>query len=464
MTGGTCLLCDSGRVDDEAYGRIFTAYGQGPRRGLKARAAGAAAEIAREVTGDDTIGGDEVWRHFAYHRRPQPAPGGYLKRDRSLQELQAARLSRRQLDILRLACELDVLSTPQLLPVLYRSLATLGAQRAACYRDLRALVRGQFLYRSHPPRRRIPQAAPGGPAAFLHPGREAIAWSEQVLGHSPATITAPGEIDWDTVQQRQRANGIVVALADALRSTRFRFGKDEGRVAITAGNWYGPGVMSARVHDPFSRTERTSRPDGMIAIGIDVPARGTGGLFPLAYIDERPGWDEDALAEAVRDWAARMATPEGRGAPFADLAPLTIPLLIVSPDAGRAAQAQETLAHALTLLPSGSRPPILTVARPALATAWTDAVVTPAGGAPTALHLAVTGALPVADVVKRLPLGHRLLTHDPDSEAPLSAERRRQKPVEQAEVWSGPLQPESGRRRRSAAGGAPTSSRPASTS
>jgi len=459
----SCILCDTERIDDEAYGRIFAAYGQGPRRGLKARAAGVAAEITREIAGQTSIDDEGVWRHFAYHRRPQPPPAGYLKRDRSLQELHAARLSRRQLDILRLTCQLDALSTPQLLPLLYGSLATLGARRAACYRDLRALVRGQFLYRSHPPRRRIPQAHPGGPAAFLHPGREAIAWSEQVLGHTPSAVTAPGEIDWDLVQQRQRANDIVTTLAGALPGAAFRFGKDAGRVSITAGNWYGPGVMSADVHDPFSRTTRRSQPDGMIAVGIEVPVREIGALFPLAYIDDRPGWDEENLTDAIRDWAARMTTPQGRGAPFADLEPLVIPLLVVSPDAGRASEAQAAIGRALSLLPSGSRPPVLVVARPALALAWTDAVVATVGGEERPLQLAITDALPAAQVLDRLPLSHRLTAHRAGDDV-LSDGRRRERPAAREEVWSGPLQTEPGRRRRSGAGDGPTSSRRASTS
>lgn len=459
-----CVLCDTERLPDEAYGQVFAAYGQGPRRGLKARAAEPAAALARELCNDAAIDGDLVWRHFAYHRRPQPAPTGYLKRDRSLQDLHAARLSRRQMDILSLVCHLDVVSTPQLLPLLYGSLSTLGAQRAACYRDLRALIRGQYLYRSRAPRRRIPQAAPGGPVQYLHPGREAIAYAESALGHTPAAISREDEIDWDGVQRRGRANDVIVTLAAALGEARFVFGTDAGRVSIAPANWFGPGLLRARVSAPFAPKEQVSRPDGLVAVVIEVPARKQGALFPLAYVHEQPGWEEERVGAEARAWAIRMATAEGRTAPFADLGEIATPLLVISPDVDRVEMARAAITRALKDIPAVARPPVMLMSQAAAARAWSEPVVSMLDGTALPLHLAITTALPPTTVMPLLPVTHRLTAQTADTPPAFSAERRRERSVSQEAVWSGPLQPESGRRRRTAASADPTPGRSASTS
>ena len=283
-----CPLCDHERVPDDAYAQAFEVYGSAASRGLRDRAA--AAVIARADLVGEGVEVQEVWSHFAQHDRRQPRPPGNLKRAKALAA--SERLSVRQREVLTLVGRLGAVSAQQIWQALYEDqLATANAARAACYRELRPLVFGHFLYRARPPRgfglEVRPEARLDG-LTFYHPGRDMIPFMEDSDGLTPAVVADAREVDEDGLREVHAATQVVLGL----RRELYGAGPDLGVPAalrLSPGNWFGAAQSAIWFHHPTRGRLEQVAPDGLAALSLLVPSRGVDTLLPFFYLHD-PGY------------------------------------------------------------------------------------------------------------------------------------------------------------------------------
>lgn len=291
-----CVLCDRDRVDDATYARLYAAWGAIGNRQLRARGGSVAAEVSALV--GEAVDAAQCARHFARHERTQPPPPRSLTEER-IRDAQEA-LSPRQLEVIRLVGRLGATSAAQVCAALYEGhLATRNAARAACYRELRPLMFGHFLYRASYRRARgrveVRDPAIDG-AALLFPGRAALGLlADSGLGRVRA-VSAPEQVNPEVIRRRVKAGQVFVDLAQTLRAAP---PPTTEAVRIAMGSWCGTPCLPARMHHLAYRRDVRVRLDGICLVSLFAPSRGIDLATPVAWVYDDGADEPAALAERL---------------------------------------------------------------------------------------------------------------------------------------------------------------------
>lgn len=170
-----CVLCMSS-LDEEMHRAVYHAHQESPS--LK-EAASRIRDLGIEVEPD------AIRTHIQYHRPLQPPPRTRFRSDEAL--ARAHKLPARQRQLLMLVSRVPALSGTQLAELFYWSGldSHLPSARAACYRDLSKLVKGNFLYRWYPP-------VAAGPA-----GTRVRAWQHRLSFYFLGRDATPFVLDSD---------------------------------------------------------------------------------------------------------------------------------------------------------------------------------------------------------------------------------------------------------------------------
>lgn len=335
-----CPLCDEERLPDAEYAALFHRWGAIGNRNLRQRGAALARESALLVEAD--LSERDVWAHFAHHHRRQPAPR-YMRRERALEASQ--RLSARQRAVVLMVARLGVASASQVVTGLYEGrLANRNAARAACYRDLRPLIFGGFLYRAHLPGRdglaeRRDPAIDG--VSLLFVGQNGAALVEETDGYKARVMRDARRLDAEAARATIQATEIWSDLARGLRESPPDLA-DQARLRMDGENLFGSEACHLGFTNPVRGGLREQiSPSGLGAVSMLVPDRAIDLLLPFFFLRDPGSGDPLRLAEQLRAYAGlRMSGALNER--FPDLR-RTPTVLLVCPTARRLEAVHERL-------------------------------------------------------------------------------------------------------------------------
>jgi hypothetical protein len=278
-----CSLCVASLTEDHARA-IFHAHQESKT---------ADDAVARLAKGGIETSTEQLRAHIQYHRPVQPAPRTRLKPEEALQR--AKSLPERQRRMLLLISRVPALSGTQLAELFYWNGedAHMNSARSACYRDLAALVKGNFLYRLYP------QVA-AGPA-----GSRVRAWQHRLsfyfLGRDAVPFVAGQEgfelqrgKDWFATEDELpnehevfAQNAAAEVVASFARQSRLP-GITDKRLASSAlgdaqvefdeSNWWGNGRL-----DLPARGTRSQPVGGLSTFALHFPEKNLRFAAPFLY-------------------------------------------------------------------------------------------------------------------------------------------------------------------------------------
>jgi hypothetical protein len=326
-----CVLCMNS-FDEDMHRAVFHA------RQESASLEEAVTRIAKlgiEVTPE------QLRLHVQYHRPLQPAPRTRFRPEEALER--AKRLPERQQALLMLVGRVPALSGTQLAEIFYWNgqAGHLPSARAACYRDLSKLVRGNFLYRWYPP-------VAAGPA-----GTKVRAWQHRLtfyfLGRDASPLVSEHD-QYETLRGRDwfvspeelsethdlfalgaAAEAIVSLGRQAARrvadgeTTDTSIGKAE--LKLEPGNWYGAGRLA------FPTRAKGTTISGLACFSMRIPKDNSSLLAPFLYEYDDGLRPLGEMAEQVLRYID-LKRAGAVGARFPDLRKAKVfpPVLVVAAD------------------------------------------------------------------------------------------------------------------------------------
>lgn len=335
-----CVLCDEERLPEAEYAALFHRWGAMGNRNLRQRGGALARESAQLLEQD--LSEREMWAHFAHHHRRQPAPQ-YMRRERALEACR--RLSERQRAVILMVGRLGVASANQVVAGLYEGrLANRNAARAACYRELRPLIFGGFLYRTHLPGREglaeRPDPAIDG-VTLLFVGQNGAALVEETDGRRPRVMRDARLVDAEAARTTIQATEVWSDLARGLREDPPELA-NKARLRIDGENLFGREACHLRFANPVRGGLREQiSPSGLGAVSMLVPDRAVDLLLPFFFIRDPGAGDPSRLAEQLRPYAG-LRISGALNERFPDLR-RTPTVLLVCPTARRLEAVHERL-------------------------------------------------------------------------------------------------------------------------
>jgi hypothetical protein len=303
------------------------------------------------------------------------------------------------------------------------------AAREACYRDLKRLVYGDFLYRFYPPSGTTPASARRRRQEHLslyYLGRDAIPLVELHDGHELTRNEYVMSIDQlnDHARVFRDHDGASAVSALARQARELQHAGEplvvdglQLQLSFQPLNWYGPRRTALSFTEPIGQTRRRIAPSGLAAIGVDIPGQ-VSLLAPFFYEYVSGAKPNEQVAEKLLRYAElRLSGALSERFPKFPLQWLP-PILVICRDPGRVAAVQEAVAVLVArneLLRDGRAPVAIIADAPTLTqhgitgTCW--------------MSLWETGARPERyQLAKVLAAGARPLMNELDSSALLTVE------------------------------------------